>query len=125
MEKRHFPVSNVRMLINVNQILFWEHGKTQREAAATHKATAHMFSEWGDQAQGIYQILIWTALELEGVGANLQHMNVLEPIEAAIKEWAGVPEDYKLKGHLNYGDEQGPHPEKPKRLAVEEVLVVL
>ena len=84
-----------------------------------------MFPEWSDHAQGIHQILVWTALQLEGVGANLQHMNAIPPIEAAIKQFAGVPEDYKLKGHLNYGDEQAAHPEQPKKLPISETLMVL
>lgn len=84
-----------------------------------------MFGEWGEHAQGIHQILVWTALELEGVGANLQHMNAIPPLEAAIKKFAGVPEDYKLKAHLNYGDEQAAHPEKPKKLPIDETLTIL
>ncbi|PWY94538.1 nitroreductase family protein, partial [Aspergillus sclerotioniger CBS 115572] len=106
-------------------VLFWERTQTTKEAAETHKATGHMFGEWGDHAQGIHQILVWTALELEGVGANLQHMNVMPPLEAAIKKWAGVPEDYKLKGHLNYGDERAERPEVPGKLPIEETLRVL
>ncbi|ERF73754.1 hypothetical protein EPUS_01008 [Endocarpon pusillum Z07020] len=106
-------------------VLFWERTETTKEAAETHKATAHMFGEWGEHAQGIHQILVWTALELEGVGANLQHMNSLAPIEAAIKKFAGVPEGYKLKAHLNYGDEQRPHPEKPEKLPITDLLNVL
>ena len=84
-----------------------------------------MFGEWGDHAQGIHQILVWTALELEGVGANLQHMNVMPSLEAAIKKFAGVPEDYKLKAHLNYGDEQTERPNVPGKLAIEETLTIL
>ncbi|KAJ6134465.1 hypothetical protein N7523_000787 [Penicillium sp. IBT 18751x] len=106
-------------------IIFWERGQTTQEAAETHKATGHMFAEWGDHSQGIHQILVWTALELEGVGANLQHMNAIPPIEAAIKKFAGVPDDYTLKAHLNYGDEQAAHPEKPEKLPIDETLTIL
>lgn len=84
-----------------------------------------MFGQWSDHSQGIHQVLVWTALELDGVGANLQHMNVIPPLEAAIKKFAGVPEDYKLIGHLNYGDEQAPHPEMPKKLPIDETLTIL
>jgi predicted oxidoreductase (fatty acid repression mutant protein) len=84
-----------------------------------------MFGEWGEHTQGIHQILVWTALELEGVGANLQHMNAIPPIEMAIKKFAGVPDDYKLKAHLNYGDEQGSRPESPPKLPITETLTIL
>ncbi|KAJ5506088.1 hypothetical protein PEX2_083170 [Penicillium expansum] len=106
-------------------VLFWERGQTTKEAAETHKATGHMFGEWGDHSQGIHQIFVWTALELEGLGANLQHMNAIPPIEAAMKKFAGVPEDYKLKAHLNYGDKQAAHPETPNKLPIEETLTIL
>ncbi|KAL4802416.1 Nitroreductase-like protein [Aspergillus unguis] len=106
-------------------VLFWESGQTTKEAAETHKATGHMFGEWGEHTQGIHQILVWTALELEGVGANLQHMNAIPPVEAAIKKFAGVPEDYKLKANLNYGDEQAARPEAPEKLPIDKTLTIL
>ncbi|GFF94887.1 putative nitroreductase HBN1 [Aspergillus udagawae] len=92
---------------------------------STHKASGHIFSKWGDHTQGIYRILVWTALELGGVGANLQHMNAIPAIEATIKKFAGVPDDYKLKAHLNYGDEQATRPEKPMKLPIDETLIIL
>lgn len=107
------------------QVLFWERGETTKEAAETHKATGHMFGEWGEHTQGIHQVLVWTALELEGVGANLQHMNAIPPVEAAIKKFAGVPDDYKLKAHLNYGDELAARPENPPKLPITETLSIL
>lgn len=82
-------------------------------------------AEWSDVSQGIHQILVWTALELVGVGANLQHMNSIPPIEAAIKEFAGVPDGFKLKAHLNYGDKQADHPEMPAKLPISETLTIL
>lgn len=84
-----------------------------------------MFGEFSDHSQGMNQILVWTALELEGVGANLQHMNSVPPIAAAIKKFARVPEDYKLKAHLNYGDEQADHPKNPEKLPISETLNIL
>ncbi|PSD80422.1 nitroreductase [Acinetobacter baumannii] len=82
-------------------VVFWEAGSTIQQAQETHKASAHMFPEWSEHASGIHQILVWTALELEGFGANLQHMNAIPPVEAALKKFLAVPEDWKLKAHLN------------------------
>ncbi|KAK8914941.1 putative nitroreductase HBN1 [Metarhizium anisopliae] len=106
-------------------ILFWESGNTIKESGETHKSAAHMFAEFGDHANGMHQILVWTALSLEGLGANLQHLNAIPPVEAAIKKFAGVPEDYKLKAHLNYGDEATEHPAAPGKLAFSETLKVI
>jgi predicted oxidoreductase (fatty acid repression mutant protein) len=84
-----------------------------------------MFPEFSDHANGMHQILVWTALELEGLGANLQHLQAIPPVEQAIKKFCGVPEDYKLKAHMNYGDEAAEHPEKPEKLPFNETLRVI
>lgn len=107
------------------QVLFWESGETISDAENTHKSAAHMFKQWGDHAAGIAQILVWTALELEGVGANLQHMASIPPAEAAIKKFCGVPDHYSLKANMNYGDEAAPHPELPPKLPFSETLKIL
>lgn len=83
-----------------------------------------MFGQWGEHATGMHQILIWTALELEGVGANLQHMNAIPPVEAALKKFLEVPDNYSLKAHLNFGDEPADHPAVPAKLPLSETLKV-
>ncbi len=83
-----------------------------------------MFEQWADHASGIAQILVWTALELEGFGANLQHMGAIPPVEAALRKFLNVPDDYKLKANLNFGEEAQPHPEVPPKLPVTETLTV-
>lgn len=107
------------------QVVFWESQNSIKQAGEAHKSAAHMFAEFGDHATGMYQILVWTALELEGLGANLQHLNAIPPVEAALKEFLGVPEDYKLKAHLNYGDEAQEHPQPPQKLPYDETLKVV
>lgn len=72
------------------------------------------------------QLLVWTALELEGLGANLQHMQAIPPVEAEIKKFLQVPADYSLKAHLNYGDEPGAHNTTvPEKLPLSETLKVV
>ncbi|KAF7562938.1 hypothetical protein G7046_g1205 [Stylonectria norvegica] len=95
-------------------VAFWESGSSIKEAAETHQSAAHMFAEFASHTSGLHQILVWTALELEGLGANLQHLNAIPPVEAAFKKFAGVPDDYKLTAHLNYGDEAQDHPAVPQ-----------
>jgi hypothetical protein len=84
-----------------------------------------MFPEWSDHAQGMAQILMWTALELEGLGANLQHMQAIPPVGEAIKKFCEVPNDYKLKAHIVYGDHPGAHPEAKPKLPLSETLKTL
>ncbi|KAL7911029.1 Nitroreductase-like protein [Trichoderma velutinum] len=106
-------------------VIFWEDTETIKEASMAHKSAAHMFGEWSDHANAMHQILIWSALELEGVGANLQHMNTIPPVEAAFKIFLGIPNEYKLKAHLNYGDEAQPHPDIPQKLPLSKSLKII
>ncbi|KAH8812117.1 Nitroreductase-like protein [Xylogone sp. PMI_703] len=106
-------------------VLFWVSGQAIKEAQETHKAAAHVFEQFSEHTSGMAQILVWTALEIEGFGANLQHMAAIPPAEAAIKKFVGVPDDYSLKANLNFGEPAQPHPEVPAKLPFSETLQVL
>ncbi|KAF3057508.1 Nitroreductase-like protein [Trichoderma afarasin] len=107
-------------------VVFWDSGDAIKEAGTKHQSAAHMFPQFADHSTGMAQILVWTALELEGLGANLQHLQAIPPVEAVIKSYLGVPADYTLKAHLNYGDLAQPHPEAvPEKLPLSETLKVV
>ncbi|KAM0326137.1 hypothetical protein ACHAQA_006730 [Verticillium albo-atrum] len=106
-------------------VLFWDSGNSIKSAQQTHQSAAHMFDQFADHASGMAQLLVWTALELEGFGANLQHLAAIPPVEAALKKFLQVPDDYSLKANLNFGEEAQPHPEVPEKLPLSETLVVV
>jgi len=105
-------------------ITFWDRTTTSTEAGQTHAAAAHMFPQWSEHANGMLQILVWTAVELEGLGANLQHMNMFPPAEAAIKKAFSLPDDWSLKANLNIGGMSTPQPERPAKLPFTETIKV-
>ncbi|GAW12882.1 hypothetical protein ANO14919_022530 [Xylariales sp. No.14919] len=110
-------------------VLFFESETTINAAREAHASAAHMFSELSDHASGMHQILVWTALELEGLGANLQHLNAIPSVESIIRTFSGFsPEEaapLRLKAHLNFGDEVDTHPTSPAKLPVSETLRVV
>lgn len=60
------------------------------------------------------QLAIWTALEAEGLGANLQHYSPL--IDAKVAETWKIPPTWKLNAQLVFGGrgaEPGPKEFKP------------
>ncbi len=59
------------------------------------------FPTWSQQSSGMLQFAIWTALEIEGFGATLQHYNPLIDEEVR-KEW-DVPENWKLIAQMPFG----------------------
>lgn len=64
-------------------------------------AYAGNFPVWANQASGMLQISIWSALRELGVGASLQHYNPV--IDAKVKEMFGVPESYVLIAEMPFG----------------------
>lgn len=59
------------------------------------------FPIWSEQSSGMHQFVIWTALEIEGFGASLQHYNEL--IENDVKKEWNIPENWKLIGQMPFG----------------------
>jgi predicted oxidoreductase (fatty acid repression mutant protein) len=59
------------------------------------------FPVWAQQSSGMLQLIVWTALENEGLGASLQHYSEL--IEAEVKKAWNVPESYKLIAQMPFG----------------------
>lgn len=62
---------------------------------------AQNFPVWGQQANGMMQFAIWTALTDLGLGVNLQHYNPL--IDDEVKKLTGVPEEWKLIAQMPFG----------------------
>ncbi|GAA5849742.1 hypothetical protein JCM9279_002002 [Rhodotorula babjevae] len=73
-------------------------------------AYAEHFPTWSEHAHGIVAFTIWTALEAEGLGANLQHYNPL--IDADVAKEFSVPESWKLRAQLVFGKGEAPAGDK-------------
>ena len=58
----------------------------------------------------MHQFAIWTALEAEGLGANLQHYNPL--IDSKVTSTWGIDETWELKAQLVIGTPTGAAGEK-------------
>jgi len=62
---------------------------------------ADNFPVWANQANGMLQISVWTALRDMGIGANLQHYNPV--IDGAVKELFDVPDSWRLLAQMPFG----------------------
>ncbi|KAM5349435.1 hypothetical protein ACJ41O_005940 [Fusarium nematophilum] len=106
-------------------VLFWDSKEAIKQAGETHQSAAQMLPQFAEHASGMAQIFVWTALEIEGFGANLQHMGAVPGVEAALHKFLSVPDDYVLKANLNFGEKAQPHPEKPEKLPLKETLKII
>lgn len=59
------------------------------------------FPIFSQQASGMHQFVVWTALEVEGFGVSLQHYNEL--IEVNVKKEWGIAENWKLIAQMPFG----------------------
>ena len=59
------------------------------------------FPLWSNHSSGMLQFVVWTALELEGFGASLQHYAPL--IDDAVKKTWNIPEKWKLIAQMPFG----------------------
>lgn len=90
-------------------IMFFESSETIQPFKDKHPEMP--FDQWGDHSQGMLQIHTWDALELEGLGANLQHYNFLPGFkDKVLAEWK-LPETWDLRAQMVFGKPAGqPYP---------------
>lgn len=69
-----------------------------QEAFALYKDN---FPIWSLQSAGMLQMVVWTELEAQGLGASLQHYNEL--IEDQVKKEFNLPESWKIMAQMPFG----------------------
>jgi predicted oxidoreductase (fatty acid repression mutant protein) len=82
-------------------VLFFEDQTVVEGLQAQFAAYADNFPIWSNQSSGMLQLVIWTALEQEGLGASLQHYNPLINDEVA-QTW-NLPSEWKLIAQMPFG----------------------
>ncbi|KAF7191773.1 putative nitroreductase HBN1 [Pseudocercospora fuligena] len=84
-------------------VLWFEDDEALKGLAAKNPLFGDLVPGWGEVSNGMHQFVAWTALELEGLGCNLQHFNFMEEFSDAVsKEW-NLPSTWKLKAQLVFG----------------------
>ncbi|KAK5112772.1 hypothetical protein LTR62_003870 [Meristemomyces frigidus] len=106
-------------------VLFYEAPEPVKKLQTNFPQYADKFPTWAEHTSAMHQFAMWTALETEGMGCNLQHYNPL-PDQKAAAEW-NIPLDWSLKAQLVFGGlAEGARENLPKldKQPVEEKLFV-
>ncbi|KAL8722644.1 MAG: hypothetical protein Q9181_007442 [Wetmoreana brouardii] len=104
-------------------ILFYEDTTSVREFQEKFKTYEDKFPGWSEQTNGMHQYVIWTALEAEGLGVNLQHYNPL--IDVRLETEFNVPPTWSLKAQMVFGKPtSGPAVQNKEFKPVEERMKV-
>lgn len=82
-------------------VLYFEDMNTVEGLQERFPLYSENFPVWSNQASGMLQFVIWTALEAEGLGASLQHYNPI--IDNAVKLQWNIPAEWKLIAQMPFG----------------------
>ncbi|HAG42900.1 MAG TPA: nitroreductase [Clostridium sp.] len=82
-------------------VLFFEDNSVVESLQQQFAIYKDNFPIWSQQSSGMHQFAIWTALEIEGFGASLQHYTEL--IENDVKKEWDIPENWKLIAQMPFG----------------------
>lgn len=94
----------------VGTVLFYEDQDVVRSLQEKFALYADNFPVWSEQASGMAQLSVWTALSQADIGASLQHYNPLADAAAAA-EW-NIPASWKLRAQMPFGSHEGTFGEK-------------
>ncbi|MGE5627957.1 MAG: nitroreductase family protein [Solirubrobacterales bacterium] len=82
-------------------ILFFEDSSVIENLQQKFPSYKNNFPIWSQQSSGMHQFVIWTALEVEGMGASLQHYNEL--IKTDVKNQWSIPGNWTLISQMPFG----------------------
>ena len=102
-------------------VLFFEDAAVTQSLQSQFPLYADNFPVWSQQSSGMHQYVIWTALEIEGYGASLQHYNQL--IEEEVKKEWNVPSNWKLIAQMPFGKPTA-RPDEKQFLPLEDRIKV-
>ncbi|OAB41492.1 nitroreductase family protein [Paenibacillus glacialis] len=91
-------------------VLFFEDQAVVEGLQESFAQYADNFPIWSNQSSGMHQLVVWTALEIEGFGASLQHYNPL--IDNEVKQTWNIPASWKLIAQMPFGKTVVPAGEK-------------
>jgi predicted oxidoreductase (fatty acid repression mutant protein) len=98
-------------------ILFFE-DPSPYEALQSFKMYTDKFDDWRKQTSGMHQLIVWTALESEGLGAHLQHYNPL--IDEEVKKTWKIDSQWNLLAQMVIGKPVGDRPNPKDKKSVHE-----
>jgi hypothetical protein len=91
-------------------ILYFDDTLATRALQEQYPAYAENFPVWAQQANGMLQFAVWTALAEAGIGASLQHYNPL--IDEVVKTKFSLPNSWQLIAQMPFGTAVGKDLEK-------------
>lgn len=102
-------------------VLFYEDQEVVESLQQNFELYKDNFPVWSLQSSGMLQLVVWTALENEGLGASLQHYTELIDEEVK-KEW-NIPNSLKFIAQMPFGKPTAQPDEKQFNMLDEHIKV--
>ncbi|MFT9398249.1 MAG: nitroreductase family protein [Bifidobacterium psychraerophilum] len=103
-------------------VLFFDNSEVTNGFAEKFAAYAENFPTWAQQANGMLQLSVWTALSEAGLGGSLQHYNPL--IDLAVADEFDIPDTWRLLAQMPFGGVSTRAQAKEKQPIDERVKVI-
>ncbi len=103
-------------------VLFFEDQEVIQSLQENFALYKDNFPIWSQQANGMLQFVIWTALSEAGLGASLQHYNEL--IESYVKETFNLSAHWKLIAQMPFGNPVAAPSDKQFSPLASRILVI-
>jgi hypothetical protein len=91
-------------------VLFFEDQDVVKGLQEQFPLYADNFPVWSEQASGMAQLAVWTALSEAGIGASLQHYKPV--IDASVEASWNIPATWKLRAQMPFGSHEAEIGEK-------------
>lgn len=88
--------------VGFGTLLFFEDEAIVKSLQEQFPSYTDNFPVWSNQASGMHQLVVWAALESEGLGASVQHYNPL--IDEEVKTEWNIPSNWKLIAQMPFGN---------------------
>lgn len=102
-------------------VLFFEDQSIIQNLQESFPLYKDNFPVWSEQSSGILQYIVWLSLEIEGLGASLQHYNPI--IDNDVKKEWNIPGSWKLIAQMPFGKPIAPAGEKEFKPLEERVKI--
>ncbi|KAK4989094.1 putative nitroreductase [Elasticomyces elasticus] len=106
-------------------ILFFEDPNPTKELQCKFPTYAHHFPTWSEHTSAMHQYMLWTALEAEGCGCNLQHYHPI--VDQKVKGHWNINMEWNLRVQLVFGGvPEGARDKLPEKtnLPLEERMII-
>ncbi len=105
----------------IGTVLFYYDTEVVKGLQDQNPSYADKFEIFAEQANGMLQFNVWTALREKNLGASLQHYNPV--VDEPIRKLFNVPEGWKLVAQMPFGAIGSEPPAKEKKPVSERVIV--